>query len=556
MPAFVIREGGGLHAMPRDRADERVVKGGTVVLPLERTEAPMGRSDTWFGADPDAMRMNAAPRTAAYHLGVAWLLVVVGWTPWGRALLGVDPVYLTLATVAFSVDLVELARRVADGALFLAGAWPRRLLTALVLFTYTASFGAPSTLEASPAWAFFVMAGAVAGLIGTGIGPGFAAILLVSGPGLHLLAAPSITPLSLAVSLGATFFSGLAALLGRAIARLAIEVESRAEARALVMAEARADARRLAAAMSLHDGLSGMLFSVRAQLESAERVDAVRAPIHEVVRRARDLVLPMSNLPDLPAALDRLAAVHGVPLTRIGTPPDADPVEASDLAFGALELVANALRHREVSSLSVTFLRGAVHGISVRAEGPLSSRPSASVASSGRGTRHLALRARAWGGTSTRTDAPTASVAEMRWPKPAQRVGPLWVALLVPFSALPFVGLFFSADASPERLVYVAVVAVLTSAGLAYDARALRRAATAWLPSSPPATPVPASHASEFLRALDALARAVEEDGIASVRARVADVGRALTALLSTLEAVAGPPSPSSHSALGGSVAT
>jgi signal transduction histidine kinase len=501
----------------------------------------MSRRDAWFAADPDAMRMNAAPRTAAYHLGVAWLLVIVGWTPWGRALLGVDPLYLTLVTVAFSVDLVELARRVADGALFRADAWPRRLLTVFVLFTYTSSFAAPSTIEASPAWAFFVMAGAVAGLIGTGLGPGFATVLLVSGPGFHLLAAPSVTPLSLGVSLGAAFFSGLAALLGRSIARLAIELELRAEARSLVMAEARADARRLAGAMSLHDGLSGMLFAVRAQLESAEQVDTVRAPIDEVVRRARDLVLPMSTLPDVPMALRRVAALHGVPLTVVGAPPDTDPVEASDLAFGALELVANALRHREVSSLSVTFHRGADHGLSVRADGPLSSR--ATIGSGGRGTRHLALRARAWGGTSTRTDEPSCSVAEMRWPKPTERIGPLWVAFLVPMSALPFVALFSSADATAERLAYVATVAVLTSVGLAYDARALRRAATSLMPAPLPAAPLPLSHASDLLVALDALASAVEEDRIPSVRARMADVGRALTALLSNLEAAAEPPS-------------
>ncbi len=422
---------------PRAGATARAEREGArytprVELPSESAERAAGL----FPADPIAMRMNAAPRTAAYHLGVATLMVIVAWTPWGRRLLGVHPVFLTLTTAAFAIDLVDLARRVHDGSLFRPSAWPRRMLSAFVLLVYTASFAAPSEIVGSPAWIFLVMAGSIAGLIGTHLGPAFGVMALAAGPGLHVLTAPSVSAFSIFVSVGAALSAWSAALLGRRLSQLAIELERAAEIRVRLMNEAREDVRRLAAAMSIHDGLSGMFFGVRAQLEAARTLSDVIAPTRAFSRRARELVLPASGPSSIVATLRGLAELHRVALTIHGAPTFPDPVETSDIAFSATELVTNALRHREVSSITVTFLSGAVHGVSVRAEGPIASRGPRRGAdeSGGRGTRHLQLRAQAWGGVSSRVDSPATSSAEVSWPRPRAHLGPLWLALLVPLS--------------------------------------------------------------------------------------------------------------------------
>lgn len=494
----------------------------------------------FFAANPHAMRMNAAPRTAVYHLGVAWLLVIVAWTPWGRALLGIHPLFLTLSTVAFSLDLVELARRVEDGSLFTPKAWPRRVLTTLVLLVYTASFAAPSSLESSAAWAFFVMAGAIAGLIGTHLGPAFIALLLITGPGFHGLAAPEATPRSMLTALAAVLFAALAALLGRWLARLAIELERRAEARALAGEAAREEMRRLATAMSVHDGLSGMLFSLRARLEQAQSAAEVTTALQAFVQRARETILPVVAPLDLKTALSSIAAFAAVPTTLTGTAPN-DPLESSDLAFAALELASNALRHRDVSALDIHLLSGAEHGIRVTARGPLAARQPTS--SGGRGTRHLALRARAWGGTSTRVDEENTSVAEVRWPKPAARIGPLWLALVAPLTAAPLALLLLAEAATPELVAYLLAVSVLTSAGLAYDARALRFAATLFLPRPLPTPALSSALVESFSGALAALEAAAHTGALSAMRERLETVGRNLTALLAALESDAHGPS-------------
>lgn len=508
---------------------------------MERRQAvPDGQG--FFPANPVAMRMNAAPRTAAYHLGVAALMVLIAWTAWGRSVVGVHPLLITVTTAAFAMDLVDLARRVNDGSLFRPSAWGRRMLSAFVLLVYTASFAAPSEIVASPAWVFLVMAGSIAGLIGTHLGPAFGGLALLAGPGFHVLAAPVVSAGSVTLATAAALLAWVAALAGRRLSHFAIELERQASVREQLQEEAREDAQRLASAMSIHDGLSGMYFGVRTRLEVARTVDEVRAPGQGFVRRAREVVRPSPVPASIVTTLRALAELEHVSLRLEGSPEVADPLEAADLAFTANELVTNALRHRRVSSLVVTFLSGRERGVTVHAEGPLvkPERATGGLVSGGRGTRHLELRASAWGGTSTRTDMPTSSFAVVKWPRRRSARGPLWLALLLPLTALPVLGVLASHHERSELLAYLGAVSVLTTLGLGYDARALRRTAGLLLPRGQAPAPVSTSLAHAFLGTVERAEQALSSDDLLLVRAQMHDVGQTLARLIERLEADAG----------------
>ena len=116
---------------------------------------------------------------------------------------------------------------------------------------------------------------------------------------------------------------------------MAIELERRAEARALAGEAAREEMRCVATAMSVHDGLSGMLFSLRSRLERAEHADEVTTSLQAFVHRARETILPVAAPLDLQAAMSSIVAFAAVPTRITGTAP-SDALETSDLAFVAL----------------------------------------------------------------------------------------------------------------------------------------------------------------------------------------------------------------------------
>jgi hypothetical protein len=178
--------------------------------------------------------------------------------------------------------------------------------------TAVAVLGAAST-DTVPTWAFLAMGGVARGLGGYRIDGTFVLSIVSCGVGLHLLTCPSLSVLSVAAALCATAVACLAGYAGRRMITRALSLQRRAQVAAELAAEARERRRDLAVAMSLHDGLSGMLFGLRAKLEQAADVAEVRSVARAFVGRARELLASMSESVALGAALRELSSTDGVP---------------------------------------------------------------------------------------------------------------------------------------------------------------------------------------------------------------------------------------------------
>ena len=107
----------------------------------------------------------------------------------------------------------------------------------------------------------------------------------------------------------------------------------------------------------------------------------------------------------------------------------------------------------------------------------------------------------------------------MSWPRPRAQLGPLWLALLVPLSSVPLLALLATPEAQRELVAYLTVVAVLTTLGLAYDARALRSTASLFLPRARPEVPLSTTLTQDFLAALERADAALVAGDLDVVRA-------------------------------------
>ncbi len=493
-----------------------------------------------FHLDPETARINAAPARVAAHVGAALAMLAFSCTDFGRRAHGVEPTYLVLATTLFIVDHVEAAARIRDGSMFLPDAWSRRALAFVAPMIYTAAFAAPSSYTAAPTWAFLAMGGVARGVGGYRLDRSFFLTIVLSGLGFHLLAAPQPSPISVAAAAAASLLACLSGVLGQRMVRLVLELEARARVADELAEAAREEARRLAAAMSLHDGLSGLVFGVRAKLDVTDEPGAVRDAVLTLMQRTRELLAPVGGSLALGPALSDLSGVYGIPVVLRGSVPSGlRPLEANDLAFSALELTANALRHRRPEKVIVELAAVPARAAIVRAIGGTAE--PARVAREGRGSRHLLLRAQSWGGSSERVEGESEGISTVTWPAPRARPGPGWLGIAIPVSASLFGLVVWVGDAPIFALSFVGVGVVMSAGVVGLGAQALRaksahieqRAQAREAALEGPHGAGPEGHFEATLSALRASAVAGDPG---QVRAQLVAFTEALQSLLRALE--------------------
>ncbi len=499
-----------------------------------------------FELDPEAARINASPLRVGAHAATATAVLAVAVTDSGQELLGVHPFYLVVFTFLFVVDHVEAAARIRDGSLFSKDRRLRRMLAFVVPVLYTACFAAPSSIPAVPTWAFLAMGGVARGLGGYRFDRTFVLTIAGCGIGLHLLTCPSLSVLSVGAAVCATAIACVAGYGGQRMIARALLLQLRARVAADLAAEARGQKRALAAAMSLHDGLSGMLFGVRAKLEGAVEASEVRTAARALVGRARELLAPMSESITLDAALRDLSSTYGVPMTVDVQTEGVSPLEESDLTFSAIELAANALRHGKPSRVSVRVAAGPVRKVVVSATEPaaLASRDRPAVGL-GRGTRHLELRAKSWGGSYTVEDHGPERSSTVRWPSPLARVWPSGLILATPASASAFGLVVWAGEPDPRTLLFVVACVVMSAAMVGLGAWSLRATArvvdeTSVARGAQLRKDRGAIAASGLEEGLVAFRDAAEGDDLHATRGALAALGLALQRALAALEADGG----------------
>lgn len=441
-----------------------------MTTPLAEVRREAFASQQRFPLDPSAARVNASVLRSSAHAIAALVMLGVASTETGQRAHGVSLVVLAVLTVVFIVDHLDAARRIRDGSMFVPSAWPRRLVAFVVPMLYTASFGAPSRYLAAPTWAFYAMGGVARGLGGSRIDAASVATVFACALGLHLATA-TVSAASIAAALAVATLACLTHVLGERMVLRALEVEQQLETADALASAAQEEAQHQAVAMSLHDGLSGLVFGLRAKLESLTDLEPLRPEVASVCERAREALAPLSAHRMLEPALRDLERTYGVPLSiRADALDGLRPLEASDLTFSALELTANTLRHGKPSKVLVEVTTGAERCVRVTAfdAGPLAS----SVP--GRGSRHLELRARSWGGSAERFTEGAAVVSVIRWPSPERRAGPGWLSLAIPASASLLAWLVVVGDAPLESFGFVVVGVVLSATVVALGTLALR----------------------------------------------------------------------------------
>lgn len=495
-----------------------------------------------FELEPEAARINASPSRVGAHAVTAVAVLGAASTDTGLELLGVHPFYLLVFTFLFVLDHVEAALRIRDGSLFARDRGVRRGLAFVVPVLYTACFAAPSSIPAVPTWAFLAMGGVARGLGGYRIDRTFVLSIVSCGVGLHLLTCPSLSVLSVAAALFATAAACLAGYAGRQMITRALSLQRRARVAAELAAEARERRRDLAVAMSLHDGLSGMLFGLRAKLEQASDVAEVRSVARAFVGRARELLASMSDSVALGAALRDLSSTYGVPVVLDEHMAGVTPLEESDLAFSAMELTANALRHGKPSRVAVRVAAGPVREVVVRAEGSGGLGAMSLSGATGRGTRHLELRARSWGGSYTVQDVGSDRVSTVRWPSPRAETWPRGLVLATPASASAFGLVVWAGEPDPRTLLFVVVCVLLSAAMVGLGAWSLRTTAheidrQAGARGAQLRSDRAAIAASGLEEALVAFRDTIERDDLEATRRVLGTLGLGLQRALASLEA-------------------
>lgn len=297
-------------------------------------------------------------------------------------------------------------------------------------------YGASSTLEVSPAWAFALPVAHLGVLYEVHRSPWLAALVAALGPMLHLALAPHVTALSLgtAVAVGA-----VTVIVIEVLARRAAETAS-LDAAALI-GHGELDARqrllaRVAIAMAVHDQLSGLLVGARVKLKRARAWSDVSDPVAALLGRAKAL------LDERPAPSGQLlesvrpaVEAHGAALDlRLEQHRPLTTAEETDLRDLVCEAGVNAARagspvvqlHVVVDAAGISILcRGA--GAGTRAPGE------------GRGLRNMRLRSWARGGTFSFEADQNGSTLRVHWPirTLALDVGVSTGALMVVLAAGP-----------------------------------------------------------------------------------------------------------------------
>ena len=385
----------------------------------------------------------------------------------GQAALEVPPGYIVFGTALFIGNILEVYfLSLPRGSLHAPEGWRRRGVMVLTQAVYCALFAAPSMNPASPTWVFVVMFGSVIGVRALRLGAEFFATFVVAVLGTTLLTAPAWSAKALGTATYVALLCCAALHLGFRFGEARRRVLANVTTARSAAEAARAEAARLAVAMSVHDGLSGAVFVARGRAEVAPEQQPLISTA--LASHARG-VLEQHRKPTLEAALRALPGATSLTLSLPTQWTGLDEVELEDLRAVAMELTANALRHRDHQQLRVLVELTPLRLVEVTAEGPRRIGESG-----GHGSRNVALRVASWGGRASLDDRDESSVARASW-APVKPDNLTWQALSLPLATLGFVPVSLVTGASFAALAFTVGCVLLGTVGSMLSARELAR---------------------------------------------------------------------------------
>ena len=183
---------------------------------------------------------------------------------------------------------------------------------------------------------------------------------------------------------------------------------------------------------------------------------------------------------------------------------------------------------------------GSLKKVVVTAEGS-GGLGAASSGAMGRGTRHLDLRARSWGGSYAVQDVGSDRISAVRWPSPLGETWPRGLVLATPASASAFGLIVWAGEPDPRTLLFVVVCVLLSAAMVGLGAWSLRTRAReideqAEARGAQLRSDRAAIAASGLEEALVAFREAVEGDDLEATRRVLGTLGLALQRALAALE--------------------
>ena len=366
----------------------------------------------WLGFDPATVEANLGPARGGPSLLLGLLMNLVCTSRWGARRFVVEPtcVWATFAPWAL-LGLVGLVGGAAvlnrEGRTFAF----LRFSYLLSSVAYGASFGASSSLAASPTYAMGLVTASACGVF-------------LPARSRALIAGFALTPLALRLCFAAspTASSCLVALvMGLLGAAIATQTSRRLadEARLAEVVGPPPDPEstvRLALLTAVHDHLSGLLLVARTRAATASSVEEVRHLTAQIVARGSELVGGggRADLGRLARDLDEVAKTLGcrVTLAIEGPAGELPHDDRRQLVELATESTLNALRAGREQAVD---LRISVDGreVSFYARSAASESPRGG---GGRGLRYARLRAALRGGV-TDIDQSHGFVLHTRWPR-------------------------------------------------------------------------------------------------------------------------------------------
>lgn len=354
------------------------------------------------GATRTEIAAQFTPLAFVATMAASGFLVAVSFTSTGHAWFGVSPrpvaAFALVHAVFFACNVWLL------GGARMSRSWWVLWLADAVTLAYACSYAATAENPVTPLWSLPV---ASAALSGTRVAHrGLQAVTVTLLPPLLRFA---FTNEGVAVAVCIGVVSGLSFLsVADSVERIHVE-RRRTHSQIALGADAQRRVAELVAAMSLHDGLSGLLFVVRQRLRDGDA--AQRGADVSLLRSRAEAVLSTLALPpvagDLGQTLERMARELGATAKVEGA---ATPDALGDVLLIAHELLANAARHGSGGAHLDVRLAGG--GVSLRCR----SRSEAVAVREGRGLRNLRLRAEGRGGEARFTLEEGWFQAEVGWP--------------------------------------------------------------------------------------------------------------------------------------------
>ena len=383
---------------------------------------------TPIDVDPENAAAEMTLRVWVAGLAMSGALAGLASTSVGQSLLSVSPKWLLGAAALHAVIYTFNVFIVGPKRFMRPRFWPFRLLDAFASTTVAAVYGASSTREASAAHgALFVGA-----MIFADYYPQSWAValgLVAIPPLLRWMSVPEASATSLAIAL---LMGCIAALFASLRSRAVVEklrLRSAARATRALARAAHVRSASLSVAMSLHDGLSGMLYAARRRLATTIGVDELREIVAEILLRALRVVTPSrrggnvrpSNLEEV---LESLALAIGLSAdVRVELATEAiDSGELADILDIGTELLANGAKHAPQRRIEL-HVRVAPARLTIvcRTEGATEVWERR-----GRGLRNAELRAQSRGGQLEVSGRGGRRELHIDWPRGAEPDRPRW----------------------------------------------------------------------------------------------------------------------------------